>query len=338
MPEEAQTTQTTQPTETTTQAAETYNEATGRTNVDDSAFLPEGENGAEGQTEVILSKAGEEESQQTTTQPTEATTTTPVTETGKPAPTTETLLAGKYKTADDLKSAFVQLGGDPSKYDTTEKLVEAYQVRQQEYNRFKAEQDAREQREREQAQRQQQPVEKTPEQLAQEVIGKLNFGKIENVQDLVTQLLPALIGSMPKPQQVDPNQLFTQFEQQSKEREQKAVALAQLEKDVPRLAMKEDPENPGKMIPADPNFRKAFAGFLIAGNYPRNVIGLQTAMKDFLTVTQPGQAPQTTENKNSAAEAQETAGQQSTTKKNQDKDEADEIIDAFKENQAKYAM
>ena len=47
----------------------------------------------------------------------------------------EKLLAGKFKTADDLKKAFRELGGNPDEYEDIKMLEEAYRVREREFSR-----------------------------------------------------------------------------------------------------------------------------------------------------------------------------------------------------------
>jgi len=88
-----------------------------------------------------------------------------------PAPQTELkLYAGKFKTPQDLKNSFIELGGDPAQYgENVQQLEEAYQVRQREYSRVRAEI----------AHQEQQPSQPaTPRQTFQEILSE-EFSKYD---------------------------------------------------------------------------------------------------------------------------------------------------------------
>lgn len=60
-------------------------------------------------------------------------------EPAKPVETELKLYADKFKTAQDLKNSFIELGGDPAEFgDNIQLLEQAYQIRQREYSRVRA--------------------------------------------------------------------------------------------------------------------------------------------------------------------------------------------------------
>lgn len=250
----------------------------------------------------------------------------------------ETLIAGKFKTEDELKKAYQNLGGDPTKFKTTAALVEAYDYRNSEYTRVQQEQAERDRIAR--------IIPNTPHKetvtpavplTADDMMAKVDWSKVSDAQTLGKQLFSIMLEAMPKAQAADPTQQMTPEQLVEKiapiikEREQKMEALNEIEVEVPRLKK-------------DQAFRKAYAYHVVGGKadgtkYPKTKEGLKEAMKDFLSWGKSiaeESARQTTVNaagKKSALPAPEAGGEMPGGGKG---DEADDIISAYAENQKKY--
>lgn len=284
MPDEVTTT-----TETAAPAAttpETYN-SNGRVDVDEAAFLTEDDPEIKKEAEPTTTTT------ETTTPAKAAETTTETGKTGEETTTTEAgkaavgdpkLLAGKYNSEEELNGGLTGLGLDPTKYADTAAKEAAYtagqaamtRITQQATDQEKADRDAAAAAANNPA-----PAQNATD-LAQKIIGSLDMTKINDVGELVQQLVPALIANMPTPQQqLSPEEIAAQIQPKIQEREERIKALAGLETEVPRLAMKVD-EATGKPVPVDPVFRKAFAVHLMGNNYKRDAAGLKQAMTDFL--------------------------------------------------------
>lgn len=307
----------TTPTETPSTPEKPTYDANGRQEVPKDTFISEEEAQAinEGGT------PGE-----TTTPTTPGATETPTTDAGKAAIGNETLLAGKYKTPEELQKGFQELGGDPAKYKTTQALEEAYSARLAETTR------ARQESERAAAERARienlpanqptTPVDPAAEAnaLSEKIIGQMDMSKINNVEDMVKQFVPLLLANLPKPeagQSMDVAKMQGLIEQ----RQANMSTLADLEKEVPRLGMKDDPAT-GQKVPIDPVFRKGFALWLRGNNaeYQRTPEGflqpteLRRAMKDFLALggtiadAQRALDANNAANKNGAAATPDNAG------------------------------
>jgi len=129
----------------------------------------------------------------------------------EPAKQTELkLYAGKFQSVQDLKNSFIELGGDPADYeDNVGGLEQAYQVRQREYSRVRA-----------QITHSNQPtdVPKTVEQLMQEEFAGVDANQFETPQDMMQSLLKGFTnvlnksqGQQPKPQAgISPEQVARQ--------------------------------------------------------------------------------------------------------------------------------
>ncbi len=350
MPEEKTTTETTQPAAPaaeTPKAPETYNNE-GRVETPEETFLAEDETKTElpeeeGEETTTIEETPEEKKAREDQEAADAAAAAKeeeerknqeTTEAGKAKPGEEKLLAGKYKTKEELAAAFTELGGDPTKYDTPEKLVEAYEVRNAEFTRSRQEteeakriSDAADAKARADAL----AVEQSPEKIVEKILGGLKMDEINNVEDMVKQLVPLLVANLPKPQAaLDEAALAAKLEPEIRERTQRVQALATLEAEVPRLK-------------TDMAFRKGFAAHLLAGTYERSEKGLKQAMQDFLSLARSiaGVAKDEDE-KNAAAKAAAAAGTEqgatiTTTpgKKTAEDDILEGIVGAYKEHDAK---
>lgn len=87
------------------------------------------------------------------------------------------MYANKFKSVQDLKNSFIELGGDPAKYgDNVQQLEEAYAIRQREYSRVRAEI----------AHPPAQPAapQKTVQELMQEQFGSVDPSKFQTPQEM----------------------------------------------------------------------------------------------------------------------------------------------------------
>lgn len=261
------------------------------------------------------------------------------TDSGKSKVEDDKLLADKYHTEEELDSGLQGVGLNPGDYKTVEAKEAAYKAANAAMTRWqqqRAEQDKVERERAEEAARSN-DTPKTPEELAQKIIGALDMNKITNVGELIQQLVPALVANMPQGgNQPTTEELAARLQPAIQQREERAKALATIEGEVPRLAMKVDPAS-GKQVPVDPAFRKAFATHLMTGNYPRTAEGLRSAMKEFLSLAESiasgkvAAAAESKENKDGAAQPDESGkgGSNGGGNKSPDDDILGGIIDAF---------
>ena len=184
-----------------------------------------------------------------------------VTPPATPTPPAEPkLLAGKYKDETELKNAFIELGGDPAKYDTPEKLEEAYLVRQAEFSRVRQHQAELER------------LNQSPTKLptAEELMAKIDWTQIKDGRDMFAtmyQLMSDTFANLNP--QMSPQQLAEQLTPIIREREAKMGELNTLEGKVPRLKN-------------DPGFRRAFALHVKDQKVNGSYKSLDESMKDFV--------------------------------------------------------
>jgi hypothetical protein len=254
-----------------TPSAETYNPATGLTNVDESSFeIPEDaedtpENG--GESTPATPPAPDPDQPPANPDPSK-----PATTPEPPKPAEPVLLAGKYSTEQELKNAFVQLGGDPNKFDTTEKLEQAYEVRQAEFTRVRQEQN--------EARRINEEVDKKDSQaqlLSEENLTKMMeqvpWDKIGDAKQMFVEMAKVLLANVPTNQMPSEQDLVARMTPMIQERESKLTELHDLETKVPRLK-------------SDPSFRKAFAYHVQGEQQEGAYQGIGQAMKNFLKFNQ----------------------------------------------------
>ena len=247
-------------------------------------------------------------------------TTTPETPATPPATSTppagEKLLAGKYKTEEELKSAFIELGGDPSKYDTTEKLEEAYGVRESEFSRVRHEQ-ANLDRLNKGLENPQPP---TGEEGVNKMLAQVDWTKVNDAKDLASQLLTIIFNNLPNNKPLTEEELATRVAPMIADREKKFKELTDLEGRVPRLK-------------ADKNFRNAFATFIRGQKDAGTFKSLEQTMTDFLGVNQA--IIDENANNTTAAAAGKAAAQTPTETgegagtASRGGDEADDILSAY---------
>lgn len=311
---------------------ETFDER-GRVNVSDDLFTPE----TPAETTSPAETTPPETTPQVETTPpaetTSSTTETPSDTTTPPTTTTPKLLAGKYKTVDELKAAYQNLGGDPTRFQSDTALEEAYEYRNSEYTRVNQETAERERLSL--AIEEKRKSEQTPEQMVEGMMGKIDWEQVKDAQTLTKQLLPILIAGMPKGQApMDETTLVEKLIPIIQDRERKQEALAAVETEVPRLKN-------------DQSFRKAFALHVMGGKdgiaYPKTADGLRAAMKDFLAFSR-SMADETARQKEidmrgkNAALTPAGGSPGSVIPNNTPGDEADQIIGAYAEKQRKFGF
>ena len=187
------------------------------------------------------------------------------------------MFAGKYKTEEDLRHAFINLGGNPNKYKTIEGLEEAYEVRQQEFSRSRAEEAER----RRISQNIEDRRATTPGQgedpsNMEALLDKVDWSKVENARDLGRELIQLMSQIVPKNQPNLPSEaeLVEKMLPIMKEREERTEELRGLETDIPRLRKTAGQENP---------FRDAFARHVMAEKQTGSFVNLRTSMRNFLS-------------------------------------------------------
>lgn len=208
--------------------------------------------------------------QDDTTQPTQSAQSTQPT-----APQTELkLYAEKFKTPQDLKNAYVELGGDPAKFgDNIGQLEEAYRVRQSEYSRVRAQISHGQNQP-------QQPA--MPQQTFQEILNE-EFAKY----DPSTFASPA---DMWKAQTQATAAAAARFEaQQARQMQQPQITPQEMDRQIKIVNNVNSLEKLVPRLRTDQNFRKAFATHIHImrdeGRMPTNPDGTQDlkgAMKDFI--------------------------------------------------------
>lgn len=294
-----------------------YNPATGYANVDDSVFLADNEGQAEitdnGTSEVTHENAEMKQSG----------------DTDKVENPQAEMFAGKFKSLDDLKSAFAELGGNPAKYSDARALEEAYEVRQSEYTRARqqvAEQE-RINRQVENISRQPQPeANKTlnPEELLSELKQSGALDKIETPEDLIRVTLEAVTSRLGNLNNGLSHEQVQEIISETKAREERLSELHSLESDIPRLK-------------SDEGFRNLFAIFVKEQRLNGQYQSLRESFKDFVKIGQSvgeeyvNQNKATAEVKQSATSVPDNGAIASGSK-----DEVDDILGAYNERQSKF--
>lgn len=184
--------------------------------------------------------------------------------------------AGKFKTEEDLKNAFINLGGNPNRYPTIEKLEEAYEVRQMEFTRTRQE-IATQERLRTGIDNRQNPPQSTGNPLDPEaLLDKVEWDKVENGRDLGRELIKLMSQIAPKnePNLPSETELVERIMPIMREREERVTELRDIENDIPRLRVVPGQDNP---------FRDAFAKHVMAEKQTGSFISLRSSMKNFLS-------------------------------------------------------
>lgn len=175
------------------------------------------------------------------------------------------LYAGKFKTVEDLKKAYSELGGDPSRFSNTDKLAEAYLVRQSEFSRSRNDLAHKTETPPDDGT---QPTE--DQKLAEELADSIDYSKVKDAKDAVRETLKAAVQLIKKYQvPMDPKALVEKLAPEIADREDKLKQLTALEGKVPRLK-------------TDLFFRKNFAYFVRDQQGEGTFVNIQESMKTFL--------------------------------------------------------
>ena len=183
--------------------------------------------------------------------------------------------ADKFKTEEDLRHAFINLGGNPNRYPTVERLEEAYEVRQQEYTRARQEEAERRRINQNIDNRQPTPGQNGNPSDMEALLDKVNWDKVENARDLGRELIGLMSQIAPKNQPSLPSEaeLVEKIMPLMQEREARANELREIETDIPRLRAIPGQENP---------FRDEFARRVMAEKQTGTFISLRKSMTNFL--------------------------------------------------------
>lgn len=187
------------------------------------------------------------------------------------------LFADKFKTEEELKYAFINLGGNPNRYPTVEKLEEAYEVRQQEFTRSRQEIQTQERLRRgaENNNGNSTPNPSGNPSDSEALLDQVNWDKVENARDLGRELLAIMSKVAPKsePNLPSEEELVERMMPIMQEREARTNELRSLETDIPRLRITPGQENP---------FRDAFAKHVMAEKQTGSYVSLKKSMTNFL--------------------------------------------------------
>lgn len=184
------------------------------------------------------------------------------------------LYAEKYKTEEELRNAFINLGGNPNRYPTIEKLEEAYEVRQQEFTRSRQELLTQE-RLRKNSETPPTPNPEGNPLDPEALLDKVDWEKVTNGRELGRELLALMSQMVPKntPNLPSEQELVERMMPIMQEREARIKELSEIETDIPRLRIIPGQENP---------FRDAFARHVIMEKQTGAYISLKSSMKNFL--------------------------------------------------------
>lgn len=238
------------------------------------------------------------------------------------------IYANKYHSVDELKKAFINLGGNPAKYTTPEALEEAYEVRQAEWRRIQNENG-------ELARLSKVVTEPTPghgdnpQAEVEALLDKVDWAKVENARDLGRALVGILRENQPRQSVPSEAEIVDRVLPVLQQREAAQRELSELESEIPNLRLVEGQTN---------EFRNAFATFILGEKKGGTYENLRTSMKNFLRwnetiLEQAGRM------KAAQQEAKQDAG--SITERGAGlpqggSDEVDSIIGAFKSRQEKF--
>ena len=236
--------------------------------------------------------------------------------------------ANKYQSVEELKKAFVNLGGNPNKYSTPEALEEAYEVRNAEWRRIQNEQG-------ELARLSKVVTEPTPGQGAnpqaevEALLDKVDWAKVENARDLGRALVGILREGQPLQRVPSEAEIVDRVLPVLQQREAAQRELSEIEAEIPNLRYVEGQEN---------EFRNAFATFILGQKRSGDYQNLRTSMKSFLrwneTILE-----QAGKMKAVQLEAKQDAGsisERGAGLPSGNADETDAIIGSFKARQEKF--
>jgi len=291
-----------------TTAAKTadYDPTTGYTNVDPDMFLSEDDAQAEtseggnsdNEEQLITAEQNESESTDTQEQETQA----------------PELFAGKFKSVEDLKTAFAELGGNPDKFKDPAMLEEAYETRQREFSRSRNH-IANQERLDQEPEVPDQSLD--TESIMREIRESGALDKVESTEDLMKVVIEALV-----PKLTSQNGMMTREDVQkivveSAEREVRLTELHSLETEVPRLK-------------TDTEFRNVFGLYVKQQKDSNDYVDLKTSLKDFVKIGQSLGDEYARQSQRSAADKNaSTASTDNGSFIDSPKDEVDDILGAY---------
>lgn len=230
------------------------------------------------------------------------------------------LLAGKYKSREDLETAFYSLGGDPTRYKGKgdEILEEAYEVRQSEFTRSR--QQVRQQEPTPEPQNQNQTP--SEDELVTQVLNEVDFSNIKDAKDLIGASIRASIKVLSN-KIPDPDSIVARVQETNQKQDALTKLQNELEAEVPRLK-------------TDPVFRDAFAGFLLIKKNRGTFSGdAKEELRQFTRSYVSGEAPASnpTPGKDSGRGLPQAPLNIANTSTPQGTDEVDDILGAFSDRQ-----
>jgi len=191
-------------------------------------------------------------------------------------PKEDVLLAGKYKTVEELKHGIEELGGDHTGITDTKMLEQVYKVAQASFTKWQQ----RQQKAQELATTPKKPKGfEVTDDFVKQMVDQIDFNKVEDMRDVADAMFRIMFSTFQKslpemlPKQapaIDPVEMAAQVEQVKTATD----ALGFIEAKVPRLV-------------TDTKFRNSFATFVKegkeAGTYPKVATRetLTKAMRDF---------------------------------------------------------
>lgn len=159
------------------------------------------------------------------------------------APAEAPLILGKFKTEQDLKNAFIELGGDPARFTDPKLLEEAYQVRESETSRSRAQLKAAE------------PVVPTAplksfQEMIAEEVAKYDPSKFEGPADMWKAQNDAMAAAAQR------------FEDQMKNNQPQPLDPAEVDRNIKSLTALHDLETKVPRLKSDTKLRQALAGHI----------------------------------------------------------------------------
>lgn len=241
------------------------------------------------------------------------------TEENKEVKQEEKLLAGKYKTEEDLNEALSNLGLDPDDYSTPQEKEVAYKVALKEFTRqhMKRAETEKQNGDENKVTEEQKNTDAQADPV-EEIMKTIDTTNVKTVEDMVRVALQAVVKYNDQALSgVDEKvkSSLQQVQEQNANREKSLAEISELESEVPRLK-------------SDGEFRKAFATFVVGLKSTNQFGGLASAMKTFIR-TQPTSGEQKTDKPKTLPD-----GVNETPKM----DEADEIVRAYQANKEKYSI
>ena len=245
-------------------------------------------------------------------------------ETSKQTEGEKSLYVGKFKTEEDLKNAFAELGGKPEDYSDPRLLEEAYQVREREFSRTRQQMaDYRKSLEEESYNQVQDESLPNKDHVA-EVADRIDWSKINDAKDLFSETIRTVDQMYQARSGQDRQRLVSEVISSLERRETVGKELAEVEAEVPRLK-------------SDQEFRDAFGHFISGQKVNGTFQNLKASLRVFLSLGEKIAQEVATDNraseeaKGSAQMGESLLDSQSSSTT----DEIDEIVDAYQGRKSK---